>query len=472
MLDEKIKKYFENECVHKTTKNYSIFGGKNIPSFIKDWLVKRYSDEFGNVDSKSINDFLKEYMPSDDKTIKKEIWEGEDKKILARLLIEPDIKKDILKFSIPDIGIKFNETRIEKYVAKKHKELKSGEVWGVVTLTYNNNEKEKFIELVDFKSFSPYKVDLDFFKQARKNFTTEEWVDLLIRAMEYNPDGFSGMGQKITFLSRLLVFVEPRVNLIELAPKGTGKSYIFGNLSKFGWLISGGVVTRAKLLYDVSKQMPGVIINYDYVAMDEIQTITLKDESEIAGGLKSFLESGTFSIANVRQTSNAGFIILGNIPLDEDNNPIVRSYFEPLPDVFKESAFLDRFHGFVKGWEMPRMNQSMILDGNTLNVEYFSEILHLLRDNISYSPIVNSLLDVPSHADTRDVNAVKRLTTAYLKLLFPHVESIDDIDMEEFKLFCFDEAYKKRGVIRKQIHQIDREFSEDLPDIKIISKLF
>lgn len=468
MLDEKIKKYFENECVHKTTKNYSIFGGKNIPSFIKDWLVKRYSDEFGNVDSKSINNFLKEHMPSDDKTIKKEIWEGEDKKILARLLIEPDIKKDILKFSIPDIGIKFNETRIEKYVAKKHKELKSGEVWGVVTLTYNNNEKEKFIELVDFKSFSPYKVDLDFFKQARKNFTTEEWVDLLIRAMEYNPDGFSGMGQKITFLSRLLVFVEPRVNLIELAPKGTGKSYIFGNLSKFGWLISGGVVTRAKLLYDVSKQMPGVIINYDYVAMDEIQTITLKDESEIAGGLKSFLESGTFSIANVRQTSNAGFIILGNIPLDEDNNPIVRSYFEPLPDVFKESAFLDRFHGFVKGWEMPRMNQSMILDGNTLNVEYFSEILHLLRDDISYSPIVNSLLDVPSHADTRDVNAVKRLTTAYLKLLFPHVESIDDINMEEFKLFCFDEAYKKRGVIRKQIHQIDREFSEDLPDIKVI----
>ena len=105
MLDEKIEKYFENECVHKTTKNYSIFGGKNIPSFIKDWLVKRYSDEFGNVDSKSINNFLKKHMPSNDKTIKKEIWEGEDKKILARLLIEPDIKKDILKFAIPDIGI-------------------------------------------------------------------------------------------------------------------------------------------------------------------------------------------------------------------------------------------------------------------------------------------------------------------------------------------------------------------------------
>jgi len=467
MLDEKIKRYFENEYVHKTIKNYSVFGGKNIPSFIKDWLIKRYSDEFGNVDEKSIHRFLQTHMPSDDKTIKKEIWEGEDKKILARLLVEPDIKKDILKFAIPDIGIKFNETRIEKYVAKKYKELKSGEIWGVVTLTYNNSEKEKFIELVDFKSFSPYKVDLDYFKDSRKNFTTEEWIDLLIRAMEYNPNGFSSIGQKITFLSRLLIFVEPRINLIELAPKGTGKSYIFGNLSKYGWLISGGVVTRAKLLYDVSKQLPGVIVNYDYVAMDEIQTITLKDENEIAGGLKSFLESGKFSIANVRQTSNAGFIILGNIPLDEDGTPIVKNYFEPLPDVFKESAFLDRFHGFIQGWEMPRMNQSMILEGNTLNVEYFSEVLHLLRNDSSYTPIVDSILNIPSHADTRDVNAIKRLTTGYLKLLFPHVKSIDDIDLDEFKLFCFDEAYKKRATIRKQIHQIDREFSEKLPDIKV-----
>jgi ATP-dependent Lon protease len=466
ILDDKIKNYFENEYVCKTSQNYSVFGGKNIPSFIKDWLVKRYSDQFGNVDGESINKFLTDHMPKD-KGIKTDILMGEDKKILARILIEPDIKKDILKFEIPDLGIKSNETKIPKYIAKKHKELKSGEVWGVVTLTHNTEEKENFIELVDFRSFSPYKVDLDYFKEARKNFSATEWIDLLIRAMEYNPDGFETIGQKITFISRLLVFVEPRINLIELAPKGTGKSYIFGNLSKYGWLISGGVVTRAKLLYDVSKQVPGVITNYDYVAMDEIQTITLKDESEIAGGLKSFLESGTFSIANVRQTSNAGFIILGNIPLDGDNQPITNSYFEPLPEVFKESAFLDRFHGFIKGWEMPRIKQNMIIQGNTLNVEYFSEILHLLREDTTFSPIVDGLLDVPSNADTRDVKAIKRITTAYLKLLFPHVKTIDDIDLNEFKTFCFDEAYRKRGTIRKQINMIDKEFKDSLPNIKL-----
>lgn len=467
MLDEKIKRYFENEYVHKTSKNYSVFAGKNIPSFIKDWLVKRYSDEFGNVDAKAIDNFLKTHMPRD-KGIKTDILMGEEKKILARILIEPDIKKDLLKFSIPDIGIKPNEARIEKFVAKKYPELKkSGEVWGVATLIYNNTKKEKFIELVDFKSFSPYKVDLDYFKEARKNFTTSEWIDLLIRAMEYNPDGFKSIGQKITFLSRLLVFIEPRVNLIELAPKGTGKSYIFGNLSKYGWLISGGVVTRAKLFYDVSRHMPGVITNYDFIAMDEIQTIILKDESEIAGGLKSYLESGSFSIANIRQTSNAGFIILGNIPLDENKNPLIKNYFEPLPQVFKESAFLDRFHGFIEGWKMPRINQSMVFEGDSLNVEYFSEILHLLRDDATFSFIVDEILDIPNSADTRDVKAVKRLTTAYLKLLFPHIKSVRDIDLDEFRTFCFNEAYRKRGIIRKQIHMIDREFKESLPNIRL-----
>jgi len=468
MIDKKIKDVFKNEYVYKSAKNYAIFGSKNIPSFIKDWLIKRYSDEFGNVDIDGIKNFLEKHMPIDNKSVKKELWEGEDKKILARLLIEPDIKKDILKFAIPDIGIKFNETRIDRYVVKKHKELKNGEIWGVVTLTYNNTQKENFIELVDFKAFSPYKIDIDYFKDARSEFSFEEWIDLLIRAIEYNPNGFSSLGQKIEFLSRLLVFVEPRINIIELAPKGTGKSYIFGNLSKYGWLISGGNVTRAKLLYDVNKQTPGIMANdYDFVAMDEIQTINLKDEEEIAGGLKSFLESGTFTIANVKLTSNTSFIILGNIPLDENNIPTIWNYFEPLPEVFKESAFLDRFSGFIKGWSLPRINQSMILEGVSLNVEYFSEVLHSLRDDGIFSFIVDELLEVPSNADTRDVKAVKKLTTAYLKLFFPNIKDVNDVNIEYFKRFCFEEAMKKRAIIREEIYKIDKEFKKYMPEIKV-----
>jgi ATP-dependent Lon protease len=464
-LNDKIKRVFSNEYIFKSAKNNSIFGSTHIPPFIKDWLIKKFSDDVGNIDTIEIDKFLNNHLPKDGKIVRGKILMGETIKILARIIVEADIKKGIFKFAIPDIGINLNETRIPEYIAKKHSELMYGEIWGVVTLSYNREEKDNFIELVDFKSFAPYKTDLAYFKEARAEFSIEEWIDLLIRAMEYNPDGFNSMGQKITFLTRLLPFVENRVNLIELAPKGTGKSYIFGGLSKFGWLISGGTVTRAKLLYDVSKNSSGVITKYDYIAMDEIQTIKFSDEDEIAGGLKSYLESGTFTIANVRQNSNASFIILGNIDLDEFQQPTVNSYFDPLPNVFKESAFLDRFHGFIKGWNLPRINQSMFLEGNGLNVEYFSEILHALRDENIYSQIVDDFLNIPANADTRDVKAIKRLTTAYLKLFFPHIKSKDEINKNDFNDYCLNGAIEMRGTIRREISKIDREFAKFLPNI-------
>jgi len=152
----------------------------------------------------------------------------------------------------------------------------------VITLVYQSSlDKEKgYVELINYKAFKPYRVDLDYYKNVRKEFSTTEWIDLLIRSMEYNPNGFESLSQKLMFLSRFLIFLEPRLNLIELAPKGTGKSYILGNLSKYGWMISGGKVTRAKLFYDMTKKSMGAIMLYDFVTMNEIQTITFSDADE------------------------------------------------------------------------------------------------------------------------------------------------------------------------------------------------
>lgn len=131
--------------------------------------------------------------------------------------------------------------------------------------------------MVDYKPFKPYKsVDINYLREARKSFSTDEWIDLLLSAMEYDADSFENMHQKIEFLTRLFIFVEPRLNVVELAPKGTGKSYVFGNLSKYGWLVSGGKVTRAKLFYDKQKQQNGIIKNHDFTVFDEIQTIIFK----------------------------------------------------------------------------------------------------------------------------------------------------------------------------------------------------
>jgi ATP-dependent Lon protease len=469
-LDEKIKQAFPDESVIKIPQNYSVFAGKNLPSFIKDFLIKRYTDSYGNLDRNGVLKFLEDHIPSKDNDLKNRLrTHREEVTVLTRFIVETDLKNDKLLFSIPDLGIKSSEGRIPDHVAKKNMELKDGELWGVITLVYQPPaDREKgFVELVNYKAFKPYKVDLEYFRVARKEFSTTEWIDLLIRSMEYNPDGFESLSQKLMFLSRILIFLEPRLNMIELAPKGTGKSYIFGNLSKYGWMISGGKVTRAKLFYDMTKKSMGAITLYDFVTMDEIQTITFSDSAEIQAALKSYLEFGYTTVANVKLVSQAGLMIMGNISLSRDKKPIRLKYFSELPETFKESALLDRFHGFIEGWKLPRISEDLKINGWTLNVEYFSEIMHELRDKPIYSAIVNDLLEVPAKADTRDTTAVKRIATAYLKLLFPNVNDTSEVDKEYFNIYCLKPALEKRQIVRSQIHLIDEEFSDEMPDITI-----
>jgi ATP-dependent Lon protease len=469
-LDEKIRQSFPDESVIKIPENYSVFAGKNLPSFIKDFLIKRYTDSYGILDRNGVLKFLEDHIPSKENDLKNRLrTHREEITVLTRFIIETDLKNDKLLFSIPDLGIKSSEGRIPDHVAKKNKELKDGELWGVITLVYQPPmDREKgYVELINYKAFKPYKVDLEYFREARKDFSITEWVDLLIRSMEYNPDGFESFSQKLMFLSRILIFLEPRLNMIELAPKGTGKSYIFGNLSKYGWMISGGKVTRAKLFYDMNKKSMGAITLYDFVTMDEIQTISFSDPSEIQAALKSYLEFGYTTVANIKLVSQAGLIIMGNISLSRDKKPTKSKYFVELPETFKESALLDRFHGFIEGWKLPRISEDMKVKGWTLNVEYFSEILHELREKAIYSAIVNELVEVPTKADTRDTNAVKRLATAYLKLLFPNVNNASEINIDDFNTYCLNPALDKRQIIRKQIHLIDEEFTDEMPDIKV-----
>ncbi|QTA89689.1 BREX system Lon protease-like protein BrxL [Desulfonema magnum] len=469
-LDEKIRNSFPDESVYKIPKRYSVFSGKSLPSFIKDWLIRKFTDEDGELDSYGLLRFLEEHIPHKNSDIKNRIrTHGEQVTILTRFIVETDIQKNVLRFSIPDLGIKTNEGKIPDRLAKKYNELRDGEMWGVISLIYIPPEgKEKgCIELTDFKPFKPYEVDIEYFKNARKEFSLEEWIDVLIRSMEYNPEGFANLTQKILFISRLLIFVEPNLNIIELAPKGTGKSYIFGNISKYGWLISGGTVTRAKLLYDISKNSMGIITHYDFVSMDEIETIKFADENELQGALKNYLESGVFTVAKVRGTSSAGLMLLGNIPLSSANQPIHNKYFSGLPLFFRSSALMDRFHGFIEGWKLQRVNENLKVRGYTLNVEYFSEILHMLREIPNYSYIIGELLNIPTNADTRDTTAIKKLSSAYLKIFFPHVEKPEDISKHDFNDFCLKPALEKRAIIRKQLALIDSEFHEDLPDINV-----
>lgn len=472
-LQQKVREHFSAMSIYKDPQlANSIFAGRNLPSFVKDYLLKRYLDtSTGSIDTVGLNAFLDKVIPAKGGTVKDELQEGREVMLLCRFTIYIDLVKGQKQFAIPDYGIKLREGIIPDYVCAKHPgELVDGEKWGIVKLCLLQDDKgDKYhVRMVDFKPFKPYSsVDVDYLRDARKSFTTEEWIDVLISAMEYDPDGFTSMTQKLEFLTRLLIFVEPRLNMIELAPKGTGKSYVFGNLSKYGWLVSGGKVTRAKLFYDKQRQQNGIIKNHDFTVFDEIQTIIFQEPAEIQAALKSYLESGKTTIDNNEFTSECGLMLMGNIPLSASHFPLSNNYFESLPLNFRESALLDRFHCFIEGWLLPRVNSSMIFKGWTVNVEYFSEILHSLRVQNSHGLLFDELVEMERNADVRDSKAVKRTAVAYMKLLFPHWQKPEDVDKNVFDLYCLQPAIRRRGIIKEQCHYIDAEFKTQMPVINL-----
>ena len=186
--------------------------------------------------------------------------------------------------------------------------------------------------------------------------------------------------------------------------------------------------------------------------------------------LKNYLEYGRATIDNYEFMSECGLMLLGNILLSDSNEPLCHNYFESLPDVFRDSALLDRFHGMIEGWLLPRVNVDMALHDWTLNVEFFSEVLHQMRTESIYSNIVDDLVEIPNGADMRHTKAIKRTATAYLKLLFPHITSADQIDKNDFNMLCLQPAIRRRDIVRQQCSNIDAEksFSKPMPDYRVV----
>lgn len=334
---------------------------------------------------------------------------------------------------------------------------------------YSSSKPKGIVKLIEYSPFCPYTVDLDFYKEARNSFSTEEWIDVLVAAADYNPDGYDSEEQKLCFLRRLLPFVEKRINLMELAPKGTGKSYVYQKISKRGWLISGGTVSRASLVYDNAKKTGGLITRFDFVGFDEIQSMSFVQPSQIQTALKDYMEFGEVQGFDASIVADAGIVVLGNIDASRFN--VNENMMEEVSHVFRESASLDRFHGFIPGWKLPRMHQGLVANGWALNTEYFAEVLHLLRDDLTYATIVDDCLLLPSKADQRDLTAIKRLCTAFLKLIFPNATCREDIPADDFIKYCLEPAKTMRSVIKKQLCIIDpKEFNipgkKDIPDIQ------
>ena len=313
MLEEKVKQVFSDMVVLKEPKRSEFFSNLSLPSYMRDWLVMKFSDSQGNIDYDGTLSYIKKFIPDRDayQVIKYRLMQGSTEKLLARVRLEVNLKKGVVQFELPDFGGArggasgiISDEVLEQYADML---LKESENWGIIELAlgstlsldddFNNgstapkkfydklfgksanhneeaDEKPVFkpteIYLCGYKPFCPYRVDLNFYKEARRNFDVHEWIDVIISAVDYNPTGYVDpiTGEiseetKLIFLRRLLPFVEKRINLIELAPKGTGKSYVYEKISKRGWLISGGTVSRATLIYDNAKKVGGLLTRFD-----------------------------------------------------------------------------------------------------------------------------------------------------------------------------------------------------------------
>lgn len=473
-LGLKIREVFRGAAVYKNPSNYEVFNGRNLPSFVKDYLISTHVDGNGTFRRDALVKFLDEHIPIDNNAILARLKRGETLTLLSRFIISTDLAKNKTHFAIPDMGIKASDTEIPAYLIDQYPDdLIDGEKWGLLKIVYiapMDRGTRGYVEMASYKPFRPMeKLDMDTIRQCRDRFSLSEWIDVIISSMEYTPSAFKTLTQKLEFITRLLPFAEPRLNMVELAPKGTGKSYVYGNLSKFVWLLGGGRITRAKLFYDRSTKRPGIMRSFDLVAFDEIQSITFSDPLEMRSFLKNYLEYGNVKVDNYEFMSECGLMLLGNIPLSGAGYPLDNRYFDTLPESFKESALLDRFHGFIEGWLIPRVNVDMAIHDWTLNVEFFSEVLHKLRTETIYAKIVDEMVEVPPKADMRHTKAVKRMATAYLKLLFPNVISKEMIDTETFDMYCLQPAIRRRDIIRQQCSNIDTEnsYSKPMPEYKV-----
>ena len=453
---ERFKDAFDEMVVYKDLKRSNFISSFKLPSFMRDWVIKRFQNEDGEIDVAEATSFIREFIPKkeDWKSILDRVVNGQETaRFLAKISIHIDIKTQTISFELPDFGLGLKETVIPQDVWAECGAalLKSEENWGVVEIGYQfplSAKEPGKIKLVDFQDFTPYLVDLDDFKFARESFSLSEWVDIVLGAVDYNANGYRDMEQKLTMLQRLLPFVEKQINLLELAPAGTGKSYLFGQISRHGWLVSGKV-TRAKLIYDFSRKKDGVVALRDFVALDEIREAEYMQDTEIQSALQAIMENGKYRAPdNHEVTVDAGIIFLGNISSAAMNE--YKNMFTELPKPFHQDQFLDRIHGFIKGWDLPRMTDDLKVCGWALNSEYFAAVMHALRDDPSYRAIVDDLILLPPGADTRDTEAVKRICTAFLKLLFPNVRQASDVSAQDFRRYCLKPAMDMRGIIRIQ----------------------
>ncbi|MCK5354572.1 MAG: TIGR02688 family protein, partial [Methyloprofundus sp.] len=334
-LDYKIRENFSELTIDKAlVRQLKIRDKRTIPSFVEEWLISRFQEpDKSNADVyNDVTSFMSKHLPAktEKEKIKYQLQRNESVVLLDRFDARIDIKKDRKLIAIPCLDER--SAHVTNEVLEQNDSLLEGGQWGAGRLVIREEGKDKVIELVEFHPMQSGSVRLEQLINARKEFTTREWIGLLMRTMGYEPSAYTEEQQNHVLL-RLLPLVQNNLNMMELAPKGTGKSFIYSNLSRYVWLNSGGALTQAQLFMNLSTKEVGLLGKYDLLVLDEGQSINFKGADDIHAKFKDFLESGQYSVGQEKITSECGLIILANIDLGEDRLPKRTDYIKGLPEM-------------------------------------------------------------------------------------------------------------------------------------------
>jgi ATP-dependent Lon protease len=357
-------------------------------------------------------------------------------------------------------------------IVERNRAMLVNGMWGLITLKRVNPievwGREVSVAVTDFKPFQAPETDPGIIREARGCFTLDEWVSVLINTVGLDPSVYSPR-QRLLLLSRLVPLVEGNVNMVEFGPRQTGKTYLYRNVSNYARIISGGTVTPATLFYNLKTRVPGELAVKDVVVFDEVGKVRFPNPDEMMGKLKDYMESGQYERGDRRVSSDASLVFMGNVEVERDKT-VEESYVPVedltyvLPEPMRDSAFIDRVHGLIPGWELPKISQSKfhLAKGYGIASDYFSEAIHTMRKT-SLTGEVGKYVEFSSEFKIRDEKAVKRIMSGLIKLLFPDMQ----FDKSELELVA-NIALEYRQRIRDWLHLLSPgEYLKEKLSIKI-----
>ncbi len=412
---------------------------RRVPRFVAEYLLGMSIHDTANFAEamSRVESMVAEYcpQPEDRQLLRHRLLTQRRLVILDSLNVRVDLGQGLHWAIVPSLGEHY--ARLDRQLAAKHQGLLQGGQWGRITLRYDESfeiaGRAYPVEVTGFEALAG-RADLEYFISRRSQFSLYEWMALLLASAGYAPHGViegqqSSLRIALLLLCRLIPLVEPNVNLIELGAKNTGKTYLLRNLSPHAFVISGGQATPANLFVNLATRQLGVIGYRRAIVFDEVAKLRFSDPDATVPILKDFMESGHFTRGREQYSADASVVLLGNLPVDGTEPASGYAHLlQGLPSELQDSAFVDRLHGFIPGWEIPKLTPSSFADGYGLLTDYFAEVLNLLREEPFHSVLSRTLggRDFLPGVTRRDQIALERISRGLLKLLYPDGEVTPD----------------------------------------------